>query len=184
MKQNAAPYLELHIFNGKRLDEGFIDAFELSEPEVVELNQKLEEASRRLDELSIQAASFQIGPGGTQLIVHVPSFPSEGGAVHDELLQAFAEVLGPEKYKEFSEISGDSVESAFGSFGLADTTYTMNLVPTRDGNGGNIYAIRETSSLPLGATSEFDSPLPAVSIPEAFPVLSHFIPSNSIQPKG
>jgi hypothetical protein len=180
MRKNVQGRINLQVVTSRRLDPEFIKLFGITDAEAATLNERLAETKSRLDQLSIDAATSRLDSENNRFIVHVPPLPAEGGQVRDQLLQSFADVLGPERFDAMNALAGQAFDGAFSQFGLADTTYEINLAPTTSDDGQSIYQIKETNTFPENSYSTGNSTLNASSIPDTFPVLSHFIPPNTL----
>ncbi len=169
---------------GNKLDPSFVEMFGLSDVEVAQLNASLDAANRRMTDLALGLATAQTDEESKTLSVHVPAFPDAGGVVHDQVFAAFKAALGPERYDAFSVLSANRVETAFGAFGLNDTTYIMKLVPFEQaGAGDGFYDIDKKYSSANGTYGTTHGRLMASMIADSYPVLAHFVPPALIPPK-
>lgn len=170
------------VISGNRLDEQFIKTFDLTESETTILNDQLTRAKSNLEQISIAAATCKLDSEKNLFSVHIPPLPTEGGQIRDQLIQSFAEVLGPERYQDMIALVGQGFDSSFREFGLGDTTYEINLVPSLQNGVQAVYAVKENTLYPGGGTSVGNSTVFPSTISESFPVLGHFIPSNVFVP--
>jgi hypothetical protein len=168
------------ILSVNRLNDQFIKVFGLTDSEVGILNDKLTQAKNSLDQISIAAATSQLDSANIKFNVHVPPLPAEGGQIRDQLMQSFADVLGQERYQDMVALGGQAFDGAFHQFALTDTNYEINLVPTTQPGGETVYAVKEILIYPEGSISTGSSTVNPASIANAFPVLSHFLPPNSL----
>lgn len=165
-------------FPTEQLGPLFISVFDLSTSEVDRLNASLAHARTKYDALVGSIATGGIGPDGTQLTVHVPPMPVEGGAIHDALFATFQQVLGPERFQLFNIVAADNFERSFDGFGLGEVHYIMDLNPSVAANGFKTYKIVRTSSNPDGSRMTSNNQLDVENALKMFPVLRRFIPRN------
>ncbi|HWA09443.1 MAG TPA: sigma-70 family RNA polymerase sigma factor [Opitutaceae bacterium] len=153
--------------NGK-LQARFSELFNLSLAEKSTLNQAVEQARQKTEQLMAANASVSRLPDGSVLIAVPPV--DAGNAVRDELMDAFAHTLGPERYAVFLALQGNGsnrLGSALGDFGTQQRTVTLTRGTSPDGNKSAIN-IQDKQDNPNGG---FDSA--AFTAPNA-----ESIPSN------
>ncbi len=164
------------VFQMGSLDPTFATVYGLSPNEVAALNVAIHAAKDKLSALAIQVAKVQPSADGTQLVVEVPAVTDQGSAIYDSLLQAFSGVLGPDRLQAFNQLSGNSFESGFDSFGLANTRYELTATDQTDSNGQTLYKIAMSSALP-GSQSTSNGTVTLEQVGAFSPVLGHFAPT-------
>jgi hypothetical protein len=106
----------------------FVRTYALSPAEVSFLKERMNDASRRIDALSLSNASAARDAAGNFVITVKPT--ADGAGVHDELLEAFRTTLGEERYRYFRELSADEFGVMLGYFGAQERTITIKPHPT------------------------------------------------------
>jgi hypothetical protein len=165
----------VNVFMNDGLDPTFASVFDLTPGEVNALNGAIRSAKEKLFAIAVQDAKVEPSADGSRFVVEVPSTTDQGGAVYDSLLKTFSDVLGPDRFQSFNDLSGLSFESGFGSFGLANTRYEMSASETASSSGAPLYKILVSSTLP-GAQTTSTSLLPLEDVGTYYPLLGHFIP--------
>jgi len=184
LKEHGIPS-SVQIFSSKGISDEFALFYGLTSEETARLNQAFQQTNQRLGDLSAQHARTDPASSAKTLIVTVAAFPEEGGKLYSNLLSQFAAVLGPDRYTEFNEISGDALESSFDGFGTARNQYEIGLAPSTDGKAR--YNIKRsfffdsidygTDPKFQGGTSggtSFNNGLDTNNIIQSFPVLKAF----------
>lgn len=176
-KQGAQ--VSVDVFAGEKLNPRFASVFNLSPGDVATINKAIADARGRLDAIAIQTAKFQTSPDGSRLTVEVPSTTEQGGAIHDALLQTIQGVLGPGRFESFDDVSGDSFESGFNSFGLSNVRYELAPAGQNTASGEPLYTVVKAST-GTGAyvRSTYSSIVQLNQVGGLFPVLGHFIPAG------
>ena len=88
-------------FQGVGLNPIFVLMLDLSDEEVIELEDALAVAQMRFREIKNQAATGNLSADGKTLVVTVPTMPVAGGMLYDALLDSFASVMGPDRFALF-----------------------------------------------------------------------------------
>lgn len=165
------------------LDPVFVRFFNLTPAEAGRLAGSIKLAQAQYDSMVDAAATGGVSDDGKTLTVTVPSFPAEGGAIHDELLGAFEQVLGPDRFALFNVVTRDQFEQSFNQFGLGKVTYAMELTPTIIAGARPIYKATRATSGPDGSWgSSSGSVLGAADVKKYFPAMSRFLPPDFGQP--
>jgi RNA polymerase sigma factor (sigma-70 family) len=107
-----------------KLDWSFVDLFALTPAEQGQLQQAIDGVREKLANLERENAKITREADGN-ITVAVQPFPVEGGKVYDEMIQAFAEVLGPERNEAYHKIGAEQFEKSLGRFGAAERTYVF-----------------------------------------------------------
>ena len=119
--------LGVSMLMGDELNKDFVVFFGLSPAQAAALKQALADARQALAELEARHARIAPEPDG-RFTIRIPSFPEEGGDVHDRLMHSLRRVLGEEKYPLYQRIAGQEFEnsSALGKFGLSETVINLS----------------------------------------------------------
>ncbi len=186
LRRDCLPNINVQIFSGQKVTGEFAKLFALSADDVARLNASLEQAGRRVEKAAISAASVRTDPAGHRYIVQVAPFPGRGGAIRAGLIQTFQDALGPERYRAFQSLGGDQFESLFDQFGLAETTYRIDLVPVAtDANSDGVYKVTATHAFPVSMTNTSANSstgnFTAGQLSKYYPVLAHYIPAGALK---
>lgn len=117
----------------KHLSPALKQLLNISEAEAAVLNGATDGVLRRIGEIEARHATARRDPETGAIVMTVPSFPSEGGRLYDELVAKFAAVLGPERNEVFQQIGAPSFEYSFGGFGVQQRTLTIQTEPAAGG---------------------------------------------------
>jgi hypothetical protein len=98
--------------------------FGLNGSERVSLQFALDDACQRLGKLERENAAVTRGDDGS-VIIAIEPFATSGGAVYDDLMRAFAQTLGAERYAAFARLGAEQVERALGDLGAAVRKVTV-----------------------------------------------------------
>lgn len=174
--------ISLQVAHGDQVTTQFEKFFRLAPDEVARLNALISATRARGNALVAARATGGISPDGKKLIVDVPVFPEEGGAVYDEMLVGISQVLGPERFAHFDAVAGRQFESTFHQFGLQQVRYEVSLEPSATYAGTPQYSYRL-----YHADGEAFSPVsggsaPAVHLLRQLPFLERFLPPDFGQP--
>lgn len=166
-----------------KLNPQFIKVFDLSPPEVARLEGSLKLAKEQIDALLSRAATGEISADGAKLTVTVPPQPTEGGVIHDTLLSAFEQVLGPDRFLLFNTMSGDAFEQSFDQFGLATEIFTVDLNPERMSGGRPLYQVKkETKGAEGRLNNNSIGRIDAAGVLDFAPPVKRFLPADFGQP--
>jgi hypothetical protein len=184
LKQNGIlPYVV--IFNSDSLHPLFARMFGLSPAETDQLSTAIKSAKRNLDDIAMKAATAKTAPDGSTVVVTVEGSSVEGGAVYAKLLNTFTNVLGPERYAQFSALAGETFERGFDRFGLNTVKYEITVEPAESNHPGPIYLIKSSHVDAEGNGSASGvSIFPAADAAKMFPVIARFLPPASGKPPG
>jgi hypothetical protein len=169
------------------LADGFVKLFGLSDLEQQTLKGALDQARRQIDQLS--SSNTTVKQEGNALVVAISPFDG-GGDVYDNLMDAFAQTLGPERNAAFVALQTDQFTSVFNSFGAEQHTMTLSLqangyddpkIAVRDQHKGpnnnfvNVTQVSNTAELAqrypqLAPYVDKVSSLPIQSIPKGPPL--------------
>ena len=169
--------ISVNVFERDKLNPKFASVYNLSAGDVAILNQAIADAKSRMDAIAIQMASFKASADGSKLTVEVPPTVEQGGAIYDGLLQTFQSVLGPDRFQSFGDVSGDSFEYGFNSFGLSNVRYEVSPSGQNTANGDPLYIVVKSSLGPEFKQTSTSTIL-LNQVGEFFPVLGHFIPAG------
>lgn len=117
------PVLTILDRKGK-LDSSFADLFALNADEQDRLQRAVDTVRQKLADLERANATVTRDDRGN-IVVAIPPFPTDGGKVYDEMMRAFAEVLGPERNDAYRTLAAEQLENSLGRFGAAERTYTF-----------------------------------------------------------
>lgn len=107
-----------------KLNDSFASLFALTPDERARLERSVQDARQKLAELEHSNSKLSRDEKGN-FVVAVQPFPAEGGKVYDEVMQAFSNVLGPDRNDAFRKIGAEQFEITLGRFGAAERTYTF-----------------------------------------------------------
>lgn len=109
-----------------KVDDGFSKVFGLTGDELARLTAGLETTKARIAALDAKHAVIEpVGDGGYRIAI--APYPCEGGAVYDGLQGVIQEVLGPERFAAWREMSDEiDTDWTFRKFGLSETTITLH----------------------------------------------------------
>jgi hypothetical protein len=107
-----------------KLNDSFASLFALTPVERARLEESILEARQKLAKLEHSNSTISRDEKGS-FVVAVQPFPAEGGKVYDEVMQAFSNVLGPDRNDAFRKIGAEQFEITLGRFGAAERTYTF-----------------------------------------------------------
>jgi len=107
-----------------RLNDSFASLFALTPAERARLEESVHDARQKLAKLEHSNSKVSRDEKGN-FVVAVQPFPAEGGKVYDEVMQAFSNVLGPDRNDAFRTIGAEQFEITLGRFGAAERTYTF-----------------------------------------------------------
>ncbi|HWA26500.1 MAG TPA: hypothetical protein VG734_12640 [Lacunisphaera sp.] len=123
-----------------QISDAFAELFALKPDERARLQQSLDGAREKLAALERANATVTRDASG-RIVVAVQPFPGEGGKIYDEIMQGFADVLGPERNDAYRVIGAEQVENSLNGFGAAEHTYTFGY-ETGD-RPGQSYTLRD-----------------------------------------
>ncbi len=137
-----------------KLEEAFVNLFELTSGERESLQQAVTKAGEQLATLERENATVGRDAGGG-LVIAVKPFAETGGVVYDEVMKAFAQTLGAERNAAFLTLGAEKVEKALGRFGAEQRTVTITRVAESDGAGGKTEAVlvRDERRTPNGTNN-------------------------------
>lgn len=122
-KKDGLSAISLLNFNGQ-IDELFAQLYDLSPDERAKLNKTVATTRDTVNRLELSHTQVaRIAPNQVQFTVE--PFPAEGGKVYDAALAEIAATLGPDRYKAFLKLSGESVEHGLGYFGARSRKITV-----------------------------------------------------------
>jgi hypothetical protein len=106
-----------------RIQQPWIEVFNLSPAETDAVNGALASARQRIGKLELKYASAKVENPG-RLVITVQPFV-DGAGVYDELLRSLAQVLGPERYPAFAALGLKEVEDHLNLLGMGTRTLTL-----------------------------------------------------------
>ena len=184
LKQNGV-LQSLAAFENDRLHPAFARIFGLSPAKSDQLNAAVKSARQRLDEIALKAAVPETNSDRGPVVINIPGSPVEGGAVYNDLLNTFKDVLGPELSPQFNLLAGESFERAFDRFGLNSVKYEISVQPIVSSKIGPTYLIKRYYSDADGhSRGSSTSTMSADSAIRSFPVIARFLPPVAGTPPG
>ena len=151
----------------------------LTPTEFDHIDAAIQQTKQRLNDLALNAATAHVSADGKTLIVTVPPLPNEGDSLYANLLNTITQVLGPERFQLFNEITGDTFDSHFDRFGLNPVTYELTLQPADVVGGTPRYFYRRSYTDANGKSTGWSSAtVSRSSLENSYPVLAHFFPSD------
>ncbi len=181
-KQKGLP-IGVNVFSNDALDAIFASVYDLSPSEINALNAAIRAAKEKLFAIAVQQAKVEPSGDGSRFVVEVPSTTDQGGTIYDGLLRTFADVLGPDRFQSFNELSGTNFESGFGAFGLANTRYELTVSDTTSPTGTPLYKVLVSSTLP-GSQTTSTGLLSFDEVGTYYPLLGHFVPPGFQSHRG
>jgi hypothetical protein len=141
------------------LSSSFIELFSLTTEEQAALQKAVDDARRQIGNLMVANATVQRN-GDNNLVIDVK--PLEGGpAVGDSVMNAFANILGPDRNSSFVALGANQLEESLGSFGAEQETLSITdntTTPAPNGEGG--YNVVDTRNLPNHMTMSLANNFP------------------------
>jgi RNA polymerase sigma factor (sigma-70 family) len=156
-----------------KVHPNFAKLFNLSQAEKNTLQQAVDQARQKIEQLFTASANVSRRADGAIVISVPPS--SAGKAIQDELMDAFGQTLGPERNQVFLALQGDGsnrLSSAFNEFGTQQRTITFSRATSPDGTQPMITvrdAMENANGLGPSAQTYF---LPADGV--SFPMNLHW----------
>jgi hypothetical protein len=161
------------------IDSAFAALFELKPAERDVLQRTVTQSKEELAELERQHATVSRDPDGKVTIV-VPAFAAEGGNVYDEMMGAFRQTLGPDRYAAFVTLGAEQLEKALANFGAQERTITFSYDPKQK----TPYTTRDEFRMGQGSnsvrTSSFTS---RENLEMRFGTISRLVPADFGQKK-
>ena len=145
--------------------------------ELEQLDVATKNTKKSLDDLAIHAASRRVSDDGKTLIVTVPSLSAESGALYTNLISTVKQVLGPERYQLFDDLSGEIFDRSFDQFGLNPLTYELTLKPVSTAGGVATYSFKR-SYVDAANSGNFGWSSGTTSSAYPDPFLMHFLPTD------
>ena len=169
-------FFQIQPVLGDALNTDVVEVLDLTLVEKELLDSAFKQAKQHLDELREHAASRQVTADGKKLIVTVAPIPTEGSAVYSNLVTTLKQVLGPERYQLFNDVTGDSFDRSFESFGLNTVSYELSLEPISQPGSAPNYAFKQSFKAADGSGSSgwSNGTMDRSSLEKSFPVLAHF----------
>lgn len=165
-------------FTDTTLNPIFVKAFALDGAEEAKLRLALIDSRRRYDEVLTRTAQGRIDEAGKELTVKIAPSPEAGGRIHDDLLDTFRNVLGPERFALFNQLSAEAFAGTYDSFGMGQVTLTMKLTPRHVPNGPDTYQIVRAVTSASGQRTLGTSQIDLATARRSFPVLFRFLPAD------
>lgn len=134
-RQATHPLFSFNLLDGggSRLNEDFVQAFDLTPAERQELEGLIAASKMGIAQLEAKQARVESQADGGFTIV-IPPFPKEGGEVYDQFVGKLESLLGPERssyLREMQIVDSDRL-FALGGFGLVQSNF--RLLPPGGGN--------------------------------------------------
>jgi hypothetical protein len=126
--------------NGQ-LDPAFTELFKLTPVEQTVLQEAVDRAREQLHVLEQANATVTRNERG-DVMVAVKPFAKAGGAVYDELMKSFAQVLGPQRNAAYLTLGSEQVEKALAGFGGWERVVTFSYNPAAP-EGRPRYSVRD-----------------------------------------
>jgi hypothetical protein len=173
---------QMSAFMGDSFNVELAVVLGLNSAEIEQIDMAVQQVKKRLDELEVHAATGQVSADGKTLTVSIPSLTNEGGALYADLLNKFSQVMGPERFQLFNEITGDSFDRNFDRFDLNAVTYELALDPTNTIGNKTLYSFkRYTSDGADKSTSWSGGTLDRESLQKTYPALGHFFTPDLVK---
>ncbi|MFT3829272.1 MAG: hypothetical protein QM691_06135 [Opitutaceae bacterium] len=176
LKNNGRTYCSIPVFSN--CDEGTIDpsfarAYGISEPDVTRLTEALTSARERLRAAQAAEIKATVSPDNKTASVDLPALPELGGAAREEVLALMQDVLGPDRWPYFQELSAEAFGGGLGQFGTEDTRIEIERAAVRPFLKVKTYHVGGGSSGWSESVLEWDdlkrmAPVVAASLPETF----------------
>jgi len=126
--------------NDKKLVGDFVDLFGLTPAEQENLQRAVDRARDQVAELERSHATVSADGTGNKVVIAISPFTDSGGPISSELMQSFAEILGPERNSAFNALgASDQIERELGNFGAAQRTITISYDPS---DAASPYSVR------------------------------------------
>jgi RNA polymerase sigma factor (sigma-70 family) len=110
-----------------KLGRDFVDLFGLTSVEQENLQIAVDKARNQIAELERLHATVSANDAGNKLVIAISPFADLGGPISSELMQSFAQILGPERNSAFNALgAADQIERDLGDFGAAERTITIS----------------------------------------------------------
>ena len=170
--------LQMSPFSADGLNIELALVLGLTKEETNRLNAAVAEAKRRLEDASLRAAKGQLSADGQTLVVSVPPLPEEGGAAYAQLLDVFRRTLGEERFRLFSELTGDQLDRSFDRFGLNPVTYELTLKSANQSGENPAYPFKRyfNDAATTGSTGWSGGAISRADIEKTYPVLARYLP--------
>jgi RNA polymerase sigma factor (sigma-70 family) len=141
------------------LSASFIELFSLTGDEQAALQKAVDEGRRQIGSLMVANATVHSN-GDNNVVIDVK--PLEGGpAVGDSVMNAFANILGPDRNSSFVALGSKQLEESLGSFGAVQETISITDNTSTPGpNGAGGYTVEDTRNLPGNETMDMISNYP------------------------
>ncbi len=105
-----------------KITEAFVKLFGLSSAETATLQEAINAGRRKIEALILANTTAEVKKES----VVVSTKPFEGGAeIYDEVLDTFAQTLGPERFAVFLPMTSNQLGASFGQFGAEQRTVTV-----------------------------------------------------------
>ena len=138
-----------------KIGDAFAELFHLTADEREVLQQEVERVRQQLDVAALAHAKASQDDAGN-LVVEIP--PLTGGAeLYDQLLDSFAQTLGPDRNALFFDLGTRQVEEALNSFGAEQRTLTVRrgAAPTE---GAANYTVTDSRKTKDGSRTSTSNP--------------------------
>lgn len=123
LKNNGHRWLSISVFSGPNqgtINPAFARAYGLSSGDLTRLNKAVAAAGERLRSAQVAGTTATMGSNNKTISVDVPALPELGGALREEVQGAFQDVLGPDRWPFFQELSSEPFNLGLGRFGTMD----------------------------------------------------------------
>jgi len=154
-QQEHLATISLPIINGNsKLAAGFTDLFNLTPSETATLQQAIDQARQQTDQIMATNAGVSRNADGSVLISVPPV--AAGSSIRDGLMDAFAQILGPDRNKAFLALQStdrrDSLDNMFSEFGTQQRTITLTRQTSPRGTVSG-YTLQDEVRIPDGENS-------------------------------
>lgn len=146
------------------------------------LNAAIARTKERLDELAIQAARPRLSADRQTFVLNIPPHPQTSDPVYADLVDTFAQVLGPDRFKLFNAVSGDAFDGSFNRFGLDPVTYELTLQPELSDSTPRFKVIQSFAGADGQHSVRTTGSYSIETIKRTYPVLAHFLPPSLGKP--
>ena len=160
------------------LTGAFVSLMGLSPAEVATIDGALASADDKIAQLSAAATEAHVDPATGNWVLHTPPFPEAGGAIHDQVFNAFSSTLGRDRMDAFNSLCPGVFDQMFDGFGSTDRTTTVSRIAPTATSPLLFKIVTAYTASALGGSGTSTSVMLGADAPQVAPLIPAFIPSS------